>query len=570
MKTITITMCFLLTIGLAGCGKDGEPEIIPVEEGNDNSSNGWMSEMDEETTSLFQEIMGEWKLVEAIPESHTLSGIDYFCFYPDGTCTYHSAPESKTYQGKFDIIKGDNWNVPTTDYRSLPTNFRLRIFGGDELCQVFPFVIEGKKMHINILGFTYIHTALMFERVNDEPLSNEGNDYKPIELTRAEQELVTANNDFAFNLFRKAGPRPTNAADICFVEPNKSTILSPISITYALGMLNNGAAGETQAQINKVLGFGETGADGINAFCQKMLTEAPKLDKLTKVMIANTIYINKGYQLKPDFVTKAKSYYDAEPETRDFADGKTMDVINQWGSDHTEKMIEKVLNEDEFNPLAVSYLLNAIYFKGAWAEKFDKANTKDEAFRKEDNQEVQVPMMHQEHEFNYTEDEDCQALCLPYGNNAYRMTILLPKEGRTVYSLAQKLSAKTWQRYQWMGSTAIVDVKLPRFESKTGVDLKPVMSALGMPNAFDYRLAEFPNFCNVPIFIDLMKQVARIKLSEEGTEAAAVTMIGLFESINSTPKEPKHVNFHATSPFIYVISEQSTGAIFFIGQYMGD
>lgn len=406
------------------------------------------------------------------------------------------------------------------------------------------------------------------EVTDNEPLSNENNEFKPIDLTRAEQELVTANNDFAFNLFRKAGPRMTNgAAGPCFTEPNKSTILSPISITYALGMLNNGAAGETQAQINKVLGFGETGADGINAFCKKMLTEAPKLDKLTKVMIANTIYMNQGYQLKPDFVTKAKDYYDAEPETRNFADGKTMDVINQWASDHTEKMIDKVLDNDEFDPTAVSYLLNAIYFKGAWAEKFDKANTKDEAFINENNQEVQVPMMHQEHEFNYTENEDCQALCLPYGNNAYRMTILLPKEGRTVYSLAQKLTTQTWQRYQWMG-TAIVDVKLPRFESKTDVDLIPIMSALGMPNAFDDRLAEFPYFCNASTYIGLMKQVACIKLNEEGTEAAAVTVIGMKE--NAMPQEPKHVNFHATRPFIYIISEQSTGAIFFIGQYMGD
>ena len=391
------------------------------------------------------------------------------------------------------------------------------------------------------------------EVTGEEPLSNEDNEFTPIDLTRAEQELVTSNNDFAFNLFRD-------------LKPEKSTILSPISITYALGMLNNGAAGETQAQINMVLGFGKTGADGINAFCQKMLTEAPKLDKLTKVMIANTIYVNQDYQLKPDFVTKAKNYYDAEPETRNFADGKTMDVINQWASDHTEKMIDKVLDKDEFDPTAVSYLLNAIYFKGAWAEKFDKTNTKEEIFQNETYQK-RVPMMHQEHEFNYMEDEDCQALCLPYGNNAYRMTILLPKEGRTVYSLAQKLTTKTWQRYQSMG-TAIVDVKLPRFESKTDVDLKPVMSALGMPNAFDDHLAEFPYFCNVATYIGLMKQVARIKLNEEGTEAAAVTVIGMYEK--AMPQEPKHVNFHATRPFLYVISEQSTGAIFFIGQYMGD
>ena len=389
----------------------------------------------------------------------------------------------------------------------------------------------------------------------DEPLSNENNDLKQISLTRAEQELVKGSNEFAFNLFRK-------------VTSQKSEIVSPISITYALGMLNNGAAGETQAEINKVLGFGDTGADGINDFCRKMLTEAPNLDKLTKLMIANTIYMNKDYQLKSDFITKAKNFYDAEPETRDFYDGQTMDVINQWASDHTEKMIEKVLDENSFKPNAVSYLLNAIYFKGAWAEKFDKGNTKFEDFTTETGAVNQLPIMHQEHLFNYTENEDCQALCLPYGNNAYRMTILLPKEGKTVNDVAQTLTTETWQRkYMWMGR-AIVDVKLPSFESESKLELIEIMSALGMPTAFTPG-ADFSNFCNVSTYIGLMKQVAKIKLNEEGTEAAAVTIIAVDMSA-AGPSEPQHVNFHATRPFLYVISEQSTGAIFFIGQYMGD
>ena len=387
----------------------------------------------------------------------------------------------------------------------------------------------------------------------DEPLPNEDNERKDIALTRAEQTLVNSNNDFAFNLFRQ-------------VTSQKSEIVSPISITYALGMLNNGAAGETQAEINKVLGFGETGADGINAFCRKMLTEAPKLDKLTKVMIANNIYMNKDYELKPDFISKAKTFYDATPETRDFHDGKTRDVINKWCSDHTEGMIPEVLTGDEFDPNAVSYLLNALYFKGAWAEKFDKGNTKNELFHGY-NGDTQVPMMHQEHEFNYTETDDCQALRLPYGNNAYSMTILLPKEGKTVSDVLSTLTAETWLQYQWMGN-AIVDVRLPRFESKTEVNLNNVMSALGMPKAFT-DFAEFPDFCNVSTCIGLMKQVAKIKLNEEGTEAAAVTVIGI-KMTALDPGEPQHVEFHATRPFLYVISEKSTGAIFFIGQYMGD
>ena len=389
---------------------------------------------------------------------------------------------------------------------------------------------------------------------DDATPDNKNNELRKISLTRAEQDLVNESNNFAFSLFRQ-------------VTSDKSEIVSPISITYALGMLNNGAVGETQKEINKVLGFGTAGADSINAFCRKMLTEAPTLDKLTKVMIANTIYMNKDYELKSDFINKAKTFYDAEPETRDFHDGKTMDVINQWASDHTEKMIEKVLNEQSFNPDAVSYLLNAIYFKGAWAEKFDKGNTKDETF-KGYSAETQVPMMRQEHEFNYAETEDCQALCLPYGNNAYRMTILLPKEGKTINDVLKNLTVETWQNYQIMGR-AIVDLKLPRFESKSDVNLKPIMSALGMPKAFNPGLADFSNFCNVPTYIDLMKQVAKIKLNEEGTEAAAVTVIGM-EMTALEPSEPQHVQFFANRPFLYVISEYSTGAIFFIGQYMGD
>lgn len=248
-------------------------------------------------------------------------------------------------------------------------------------------------------------------------------------------------------------------------------------------MLNNGAAGETQAQINKTLGFGETGADGINAFCQKMLSEAPVLDKLTKVMIANTIYMNKDYALKPDFVKKANDYYQAAPETRDFGDGKTLDVINQWASDHTQKMIEKVLNEGEFDPTAVSYLLNAIYFKGTWAQKFDANETQMEDFEQAgpDKHLVQVPMMHQKEQFPYTENDLCQAVALPYGNGAYTMTLLLPREGKQVSDVLNTLTSETWRRnYQYMGQ-ANVDLKLPRFESNTNLDLVETMSSLACP-----------------------------------------------------------------------------------------
>ncbi|MBR5929059.1 MAG: serpin family protein [Prevotella sp.] len=377
---------------------------------------------------------------------------------------------------------------------------------------------------------------------------------KNISLSNDQKKLVMSNNDFAFNLFRTA-------------RNEESQILSPLSITYALGMLNNGAAGETLKQINTVLGFGDAGADAINDFCLKMLTEAPGLDEQTKVMIANTIYFNKakGYELKDDFVSKAKQYYDAVPESRDFGDGETLNVINKWANDHTEGMIPEILKEDEFDPQAVSYLLNALYFKGTWTLKFDVNNTQNEMFNGDD----EVPMMHlKEKELTYTENDECQALTLPYGNGAYQMTILLPLEGKTVNDVLNGLTAEKWQQNFQEMAPAVVDVKLPRFESMTEVDLKDIMSALGMPKAFIYGDAEFPNLCTCEeIYISLMKQVAKIKVNEEGTEAAAVTIIGTKDY--AVPNPPR-VQFYANRPFLYVISEQSTGSIFFIGQYMGE
>ena len=370
---------------------------------------------------------------------------------------------------------------------------------------------------------------------------------KEIELAEGEQELINSNNDFAFNLFRKA-------------RGDKSKILSPLSITFALGMLNNGADGETLKEINQTLGFGEAGADAINAFSQKMLKESNTLDEKTKALIANTIFVNEGcgYRLQEGFIDKANTFYDAQPQNRDFNDGETMNVINQWASDHTEGMIPTVLDTLTYRPDNVSYLLNALYFKGIWSSPFRKENTQDEPFGGGDD----VPMMHQEKSVKYAENDFYQAVRLPYGNGAYRMDIFLPREDKTVGEVLESLNGSNWQpKYEYRS----VDLKLPRFETDTNQGLIEIMSDLGMPSAFSVFNAEFPYFCNVPIFISQMFQVAKIKLDEEGTEAAAVTVIG--EATSGMPPVPKP--FHANRPFLYIISEQSTGAIFFIGQYTG-
>ena len=393
-----------------------------------------------------------------------------------------------------------------------------------------------------------------------EDESNNPTPVKPerVLITRTERQLVASSNAFSFNLFRTAQ------------DEVNSQILSPLSITYALGMLNNGAAGDTQAQINKVLGFGEANADSINVFCQKMLTVAPKLDPQTKVMIANNIYVNKGYELKADFVRMAKEFYDATPETHDFHDGKTVNVINQWASDHTERMIQKVLDANSFNPDAVSYLLNAIYFKGTWTDKFEKSETKDEDFWQAgaEGKHTKMPMMHRRAKYSYAENDKYQVLYLPYGNKSYVMTILLPNDSTN--EVCPVPTIEEWQQLRGMMDVYEVDVKLPRFETDTNIDLQDIMSALGMHDAFDADKADFRNFCVTPTYIGMMKQVAKIKLDEQGTEAAAVTEVGMYATAIAPLIPAGPFDFHANHPFLYVISEVQTRAIFFIGQYTGN
>ncbi|MBO7068217.1 MAG: serpin family protein [Bacteroidaceae bacterium] len=398
-----------------------------------------------------------------------------------------------------------------------------------------------------------------------EPLANPRKD---ISVSEDEKKLVEGNNDFAFNLFRKIRQISSNSTSTGRKNESlpledeggrESLIFSPLSITYALGLLNNGAAGQTQQEINEVLGFGDAGADAINAFCRKMLTEASTLDNTTVAEIANSIFVNSGknYYLQQGFIEKADQFYDAEPQSLNFFEKEqTMGIINQWANDHTRGMIPEVLNEEIYNEQAVSYLLNALYFKGAWTNKFDVNVTKEESF----NGGEPVPMMQQWEKFEYTENDLYQAVHLPYGNEAYRMTIFLPREGKTIDDVLSQLNGRNWnfrkEKYD-------IDLKLPRIQTSTDLPLVDIMRQLGLTLAFTLA-AEFPYFCNTPVYISNMFQKAIIELDEEGTEAAAVTVI----EYEATSIEPWY-EFHANRPFIYIISEQSTGTIFFMGQFTG-
>ena len=384
----------------------------------------------------------------------------------------------------------------------------------------------------------------------------------PIRLTQEQQVFANDNNRFTLNFLKTV-----NDGD----QSGQSFIYSPLSITYVLGMVNDAATGQTEQELEQTLGFHEGGIQAVNDYCKKLIDGLPKVDSKVTLNIANAIFVNKNNaKLKPQFEQDMQTYYNAKAEALDFTASSTLDHINGWCDEKTKGMIPKIL--DAVEPNMVTYLLNAIYFKGNWAQKFDANETQMEVFEHAGPEKYlfEAPMMHQKEHFPYTENDLCQAVSLPYGNGAFAMTLLLPREGKQVSDVLNTLTAETWRsNYQYMG-IANVDLKLPRFESNTNLNLVEIMKSLGMPYAFDPYKAEFPNFCDADTYIGLMKQVARIKLNETGTEAAAVTVIGVDKSASAEVPVIKDVVLHANRPFLYVISEQSTGTIFFIGQYMGN
>ena len=371
-----------------------------------------------------------------------------------------------------------------------------------------------------------------------------------IPVTRTDMTLVNKNNDFAFRLLRE-------------MQDGQSKILSPLGITFALGMLNNGATGETQEQISQTLGFGDTSIEDINAFCRKLLTEAPTLDGNVEVKVANNVFIDKRYHLNSDFSQVAQDYYDASPMTCDFSKpANALSAINGWVKDHTKGKIAQPVSS--LSPDVVSLILSATYFNGIWKDKFEKGNTKLAAFYEGNNYAVQ--MMHRKDKYDYAESEDLQVLRMPYGNEAFAMTVLLPREGKGLNDILAVLDGDEMAEIHAAMRQAQVDVKVPTFETSSDIDLCSVMAKLGMPKAFTLQ-AEFPNFCDAAAFISEMNQHSSIRVDEEGTEVITVTDVRFPDGEYIPATEAVFIADH---PFVYVISEKSTGAIFFIGSYFGD
>ena len=386
---------------------------------------------------------------------------------------------------------------------------------------------------------------------------NEEVDESFLILSDAQHEMVNNNNSFAFSLYNKT-------------MGMNSRVVSPLSVTYLMSMLANGADGETQQQILATLGWAGEGIQqpslqDINDYSRMLIEKTARLDKAVTVEIANYVAVNKEFKLNSKFQKSVERDYKAGVESLNFTSPSTLKRINDWCNDRTHGMIPSIINE--VDPDAVSYLMNAIYFNGTWKDKFSKEETKQEMFRGYTRDIQYVDMMHRHGEYFYADGDGYSAVSIPYGNGAFRMTVILPTEGSFLRDVMASMDGGKFQALQRSMEKCNVDLKIPRFTTEVDLPLNDIISALGAPLIFSPQ-ADFSQFARGNFYVSKMFQKAKIEVSEEGTKAAAVTAAIMMMSA-VRPEKKRNVVFHADSPFAYIISENSTGSIYFMGQYTG-
>lgn len=374
---------------------------------------------------------------------------------------------------------------------------------------------------------------------------------KDLTLTAEEKQKVEQNNQFAFNLFKESAFK---------LQANENALLSPLSISTALAMTSNGARGETRAAIEKALNVDGFETASINAYYQKLVQDLPQLDPRTTLEIANSIWYRQDYTVLPDFLNLNSTFYHAQIAALDFNDPAAPGVINDWVNGRTQGKIPTIVEEISGNTMM--YLINAIYFKGSWEQKFEEANTATSPFHRLDDAPLQTDFMHVNHRFKVASDDQMEAIELPYGHKKYSMVILKPKGEQTPRQLLDKYQeGDAWQSLIAGFNMLDVNLSLPKFKFSYERELKADLTKLGMGLAFRDD-ADFSGINGSGgLKIDEVMHKSFIEVNEEGTEAAAVTSV-----VMVLTSVPTTYQFKVDRPFLFVIREMSSGLILFIGQ----
>ncbi len=376
-------------------------------------------------------------------------------------------------------------------------------------------------------------------------------------LTKSEQQINQASTSFGFRFFHELHQS----------EPEKNQFISPLSVSMALGMTLNGAEGTTETAMRSTLSL-DMDRGEINKAYNSLIELLTTADSRVQFDIANSIWYRDTFQVEADFLDVNKKYFDAAVRPLDFNNPKSVNIINSWVSEQTNNKIDQII--DEIQPSMIMFLINAIYFNGTWTFEFDKEKTQEEVFQLIGRQTTDVDMMVQTNDrFRYFENDMMQVIDLPYGQGHFRMTVFLPRDKTGLNELIEQLNKTNWKN--WIGAFTQQKgtLHLPKFKMRYDKTLNDALSDMGMAVAFDKHNADFSRISkNAPgnIYIDNVKHKTFVDVNEEGTEAAAVTSVGV--GVTSVGPGPKGFVMRVDHPFLFFIREHSSDTILFIGKIL--
>jgi serine protease inhibitor len=384
---------------------------------------------------------------------------------------------------------------------------------------------------------------------------------QPTEITRPsnsanmKSNLAAASNAFGFDLFQQLRRQ----------DANKSVFFSPLSVTVALAMTYNGAAGETKNAMARALKIEGMNRGELNHASHDLLKALRGADPKIELTIANSLWARGGVRFNEEFLADNRAFYAAEISTLDFSSPQSVVTINRWVNDKTKGKISQII--DSIDSQEVMFLINAVYFKGQWQKRFEKTLTKEQPFYLPGGQKKPVPMMAQSGNYLYHRGDKFQAVNLPYGEGDVSLYLFLPDKGSSLDDFLKGLSFQKWEGWINNFNDTPGDVKLPRFKLDYGETLNDSLKAVGMGVAFNPREADFSGIRpERDIYISQVKHKAVVEVNEEGTEAAAATSVGVTTTSIREPRE--RFSFVADRPFLMAIRDSKTGAILFMGAVM--
>lgn len=416
------------------------------------------------------------------------------------------------------------------------------------------------------VGITMLLSCSISEAVKDpitiqSPVPTE--QITKVTLDETQKGYVDAGNRMAFRFLGE-------------MFDNENLVCSPLSLQYALAMTANGASGQTRQEIIDFLGYGEEDIDALNEYSKTLLEQLPAVDLDVTLKVTDALLVNDKFPLLPSFKETVENNYYAAVDNMDFSDPEQVAArINEWASRNTDGFIDNILSASEISEDAVAYIMNALYFKAKWAggeydPMFESNATKPEDFHLSDGSTIKVDMMRNMRWHQYAEMDGYKVLAIPYAGYKYYMYILLPDEN-DINGLIGKLKTTSWSDIlSKMKSDAEVYIRIPKFEIENKYNLNDALHALGVTRPFQSGMAEFdmmfqPKQPKYYYWIEKVIQKARIKVSEKGTEAGAVTIVEMEGAAEAPGDEPKKVYFYADHPFVFVIGEKTSGTILFEG-----